>query len=318
MVQTYQTYCFPARHTDLINFFEDQERIWNLQKVLPGDIPDLLFVDGNSWGGSLKTTRLPRSKKKVLFTGEICSLGLAFDIICCPNQVSSFLSRWKKFIYFPIYLFGNMVKIPEKPKTKNILFLYSNPFAYYRRYLCSALQKISPVDCPGTVLNNCSGTAGGRYKNWEEEKKDLLSSYQYCIAGENSCTPWYITEKFWDCLEVGTIPIYLWSPNVSSFVPEECYIDVYKYIPKIYFIIPHWILYFFPPKGYRLLYWFFRRIEWWFQRVLGYFIPWNTIAKKVLSDAPTKRPITSEELEKLKKHKAIFFDTLKTVLFEEH
>lgn len=39
----------------------------------------------------------------------------------------------------------------------------------------------------------------------------------------------YITEKLFDCLYTGTIPLYLGAPDISKFVPEDVYVDCRKF-----------------------------------------------------------------------------------------
>jgi hypothetical protein len=39
----------------------------------------------------------------------------------------------------------------------------------------------------------------------------------------------YITEKLFDCLYAGTIPLYLGAPDIVRYVPQEVFIDCRKY-----------------------------------------------------------------------------------------
>lgn len=39
----------------------------------------------------------------------------------------------------------------------------------------------------------------------------------------------YITEKIFDCIYAGTIPLYLGAKNVNDLIPEEAYIDCRKF-----------------------------------------------------------------------------------------
>lgn len=320
MSKTYQLLYFHANHQHILDFFERQEQIWNLEKVLPGNIPDFLFVEWEYWA-LVRKEKLPASRTKVLLTGEICTLWFWFDIICCPNYVPFRIFQSTRFVYYPSFLFSKgILWISKKNNTRNknnILFLYSNPFPYFRRYLCLAIQKFHPVDCPGRVLNNRINTSDRYTEDWHQQKNQMLSSYKYCLACENSHMPGYITEKFWDCLGAGTIPIYLGAPDIASFVSDECYVDVRKYIPRIYFFFSDCILRFFPPVGYRRIYHLVRFLEWGIQFFVWLFIPWGKIAKRIISDDPQKRQITIEELEVLDQHRICFFDMLQSVIISE-
>jgi hypothetical protein len=38
-----------------------------------------------------------------------------------------------------------------------------------------------------------------------------------------------MTEKLFDCLFAGTIPIYWGAPDVTDYVPEDCFIDMRQF-----------------------------------------------------------------------------------------
>lgn len=58
-------------------------------------------------------------------------------------------------------------------------------------------------------------------------KLDTFKRYKFAIAFENSIAKDYVTEKFYDPLRVGAVPVYLGAPNVDEYAPgEDCYIDV--------------------------------------------------------------------------------------------
>jgi hypothetical protein len=57
-------------------------------------------------------------------------------------------------------------------------------------------------------------------------KLETCSGYRFTLAFENAIAPDYVTEKFYDPLLAGSVPVYLGAPNVSQFAPVEgCYID---------------------------------------------------------------------------------------------
>tara|TARA_Y100000593_G_scaffold94858_1_gene196674 strand:+ start:4583 stop:5389 length:807 start_codon:yes stop_codon:yes gene_type:complete len=57
----------------------------------------------------------------------------------------------------------------------------------------------------------------GRGYNEIEKKEDGLSPYMFSVAIENDCYETYFTEKIMDCFAVGTIPIYLGTPDIDSY-----------------------------------------------------------------------------------------------------
>lgn len=60
-------------------------------------------------------------------------------------------------------------------------------------------------------------------------KYETLSRYRFCLCFENMQMMGYVTEKIFDCLYVGTIPLYLGAPDIASLIPPEAYIDCRKF-----------------------------------------------------------------------------------------
>lgn len=83
-----------------------------------------------------------------------------------------------------------------------------------------------PVDSYGKMLCNQDSQIGPGQKL----KHDLIARYKFTLAFENSVCEDYVTEKFFDPLLVGSVPVYLGAPNVEEYAPgENCYIDVTKF-----------------------------------------------------------------------------------------
>jgi hypothetical protein len=65
-------------------------------------------------------------------------------------------------------------------------------------------------------------------KTWRGEtnkKYDMQSRYTFTICYENMMLDGWLNENIFDCLRVGTIPIFLGPPDILDYVPEECFID---------------------------------------------------------------------------------------------
>ncbi len=56
-------------------------------------------------------------------------------------------------------------------------------------------------------------------------KLETIGRYRFCLAVENSIEQDYVTEKIYDCLGAGTVPIYLGAPNVDEFAPPGSYVN---------------------------------------------------------------------------------------------
>ena len=90
--------------------------------------------------------------------------------------------------------------------------------AGYLRELVDAM----PVDSYGRVhqtrtLPSDAGTAS---------KLATIAQYRFTLAFENSLTPDYVTEKLFQPLVMGSVPVVRGAPNVAEFAPSpESYVD---------------------------------------------------------------------------------------------
>ena len=59
-----------------------------------------------------------------------------------------------------------------------------------------------------------------------KEKVTILNDYKFIVTYENnSGTPGCITEKIFDTMLGGGVPIYWGVPNITDYIPDECFID---------------------------------------------------------------------------------------------
>ncbi|MCR4328831.1 MAG: glycosyltransferase family 10 [Patescibacteria group bacterium] len=67
------------------------------------------------------------------------------------------------------------------------------------------------------------------YRGYVADKFETLGSYRFAICFENAVWPGYLTEKLFECMFTGTIPIYLGDPEIVAKIPENCFIDMRKF-----------------------------------------------------------------------------------------
>lgn len=91
-----------------------------------------------------------------------------------------------------------------------------------RRAFTRELFEHLPIDSYGRFMRN--------KKLWRDKgvqsKLKTLKKYRFTLAFENSITKDYVTEKFFEPLQMGSIPIYLGAPNIDEFAPgENCFVN---------------------------------------------------------------------------------------------
>jgi hypothetical protein len=57
------------------------------------------------------------------------------------------------------------------------------------------------------------------------DKIGTLGKYRFAICYENQILRGWITEKMFDCLRAGTVPVYWGAPDIETHVPADCFID---------------------------------------------------------------------------------------------
>lgn len=64
------------------------------------------------------------------------------------------------------------------------------------------------------------------YRGTAPSKRETLGRYKFALCFENMILNGCITEKIFDCFYAGTVPVYWGAPDVSRYVPPECFIDM--------------------------------------------------------------------------------------------
>jgi hypothetical protein len=118
--------------------------------------------------------------------------------------------------------------IPAKTASAPAVMLQSTPFDRSgRNEFAIALMAHMNVHSYGRFLNN-------RRKETldlgRETKLALIGSYKFCLGFENSIAEDYVTEKLFDPLVSGSVPVYRGAPNADMFAPgDNCFIDASKF-----------------------------------------------------------------------------------------
>jgi len=67
------------------------------------------------------------------------------------------------------------------------------------------------------------------YRGACESKYEVLSRYRFSLCFENMTMRGYVTEKIFDCLYAGAIPLYLGAPDIGELIPAEAYVDCRRF-----------------------------------------------------------------------------------------
>eukprot|EP01137_Pigoraptor_chileana_P011932 Opistho-2@63579 len=85
-------------------------------------------------------------------------------------------------------------------------------------YIAEMMQYIH-VDNHGACLRNVEGRWDRHDATRMQTKRDTLKSYKFAIAFENLAEESFVTEKVFDALFSGAVPIYMGAPDIHLHVP---------------------------------------------------------------------------------------------------
>jgi hypothetical protein len=195
--------------------------------------------------------------KKVLYQGEPpTNMPYAYSHLSALSRIYTTIFLFRKpDVSFPNvkYLmwprdfrdeFGTFFAIP---KTKFLTLINSNsrPRGYFAHELFS--ERLRGI----RYFSGCSDfdLYGGRWDRrpyfpyshyakyvtrvWRgqllEDKLPTLARYKFILAFENASYPGLVTEKIFDAFLAGTVPVYLGAPDITEYVPADCFIDMRKF-----------------------------------------------------------------------------------------
>ena len=91
-----------------------------------------------------------------------------------------------------------------------------------RHAYVETLMRHMPVDCYGA----CHRNRTLEHDDGARAKLATISRYRFTLAFENSIAHDYVTEKFYDALVAGSVPVVRGAPNVREFAPAaRSYVD---------------------------------------------------------------------------------------------
>lgn len=112
---------------------------------------------------------------------------------------------------------------PRRHKAPLVMFQSATADQCGRNAFCAELMQLLPVDSYGKFLKNreIENDRG------PETKNEVIGGYKFALGAENTFEPDYVTEKFFQPLLAGSVPVYRGAPNVNDYAPgDNCFIDV--------------------------------------------------------------------------------------------
>lgn len=130
-------------------------------------------------------------------------------------------------IIYPYYKYEFLDQFKQPPQEKKLnkacMFITSTINNSGRIEYLKDLMQYTPIDSFGHILQN----SYLKEDKGVETKMNIIANYKFTIAFENAIANDYVTEKFFEPLQVGSVPVYLGAPNIIDFVPAYAsFVDV--------------------------------------------------------------------------------------------
>jgi len=208
-------------------------RFINYRKYL-NDSKSILSIF--SVNGNRLAIKFNRSKYKIFYTIEnvherISPWNIYEDLLLDDKTVNLSLGfdyiKHEKYLRFPFWLMttfnpeDNLESIKKKcdqinrhsininSRTNFCSFICRRDYFGDRIFFYNQINQIDNIDCDGQFMHN-----NDILKNqYNDNKVEFLKSYKFNLCPENSNYPGYVTEKIFDAISAGCIPIYWGSDN---------------------------------------------------------------------------------------------------------
>lgn len=180
----------------------------------PGHRPEHAQPPGQLWVGWTMESRdmCPPFRDEALMAG--------FDLTMTYERTSDVWCPY--FGPGHVRAYEQLPPPPEARAANPVAWLCRNRFDQIGRvaYAAELMQHVQ-VDSFGDVLRNRPQRIGGG-----NARIDLYRRYKFTLAFENSDCPDYVTEKLFDPLIAGSVPVYRGTESVTGLAPHpHCYID---------------------------------------------------------------------------------------------
>ena len=199
--------------------------------------PDyLIFGDRNFGGNNVNYNN--KNCIKIFYTGENerphnyqCHYAITFDHIDDD--------RHYRLPLYVIYDHDNKKRnVPHADNCRRSLdalakpkdfcsFIVKNPGCEKRNNFFHRLNAYKPVTSAGPLFNNHPPLARG--EDSVKSKLEFLPKYKFNLCFENSSYAGYATEKLYEALVGGTIPIYWGSPTIDCDFNTRAFLNWHNY-----------------------------------------------------------------------------------------
>ena len=151
-------------------------------------------------------------------------------------EINDLFDIWMSYkedadIVYPFYSYDyqNFFTSPllRKPQLNKTLIIFS--YSFYEKIQKEYVEKLMECIEYDPLYVDLYQTNPIQPNN-RLEKLTIYRDYKFIISFENVIDADYVTEKFFDPLLAGAVPIYMGAPNIEDFAPgDNCFVDVRQF-----------------------------------------------------------------------------------------
>eukprot|EP00960_Hanusia_phi_P034257 750942-Hanusia_phi.AAC.3 len=164
----------------------------------------------------------PKHKHQFFWSWANIGRGLLLDF-----EVSWKLSAHVPTLYCSYADWKELYRLPPQGWSEDALvsaYISNAAASWERTRFLKELMDLVPVKSFGNVLNNAKSPPGS------EGKVRSMRQYKFSLVLENEVDVDYVSEKIYEALKAGVLPIYKGAPNVEQFLPcSHCVLLVDKF-----------------------------------------------------------------------------------------
>ncbi|ORX50251.1 hypothetical protein BCR32DRAFT_250148 [Anaeromyces robustus] len=197
------------------------------------DIIVLNVLDNLSEINSIERFNYDKNRQKLLLMSMESTSN--YDVMITKKKYFDYAIDYRLDADVPIpytYDFFNFSKpaLPLKEKGKDgrgiaAVFISNCSARNSRLEFLKELMKYAKIDSYGMCLNNKDIYEEDQGDSAWNSKMNTIRKYKFTLAFENSDDRDYVTEKFFQPLEAGSVPVFYGTANIADFAPEHSYID---------------------------------------------------------------------------------------------
>lgn len=152
----------------------------------------------------------------LLIENRKIDLSLGFDYISHEKYLR--FPYWLMTVFSPNDTYETIKRKCEQLNRRQIDGDYRNKFCSFicredyfgdRKFFAEEISKINKINCPGKFMHNDDELI----LKYNDIKGDYLKNFKFNLCPENSDSQGYVTEKIFDAISAGCIPIYWGSGN---------------------------------------------------------------------------------------------------------